>query len=57
MASRKKPSNVPWERPNPRKKPKNLSAGGKSAARARAKRAGRQYPNLVDNMRQAAKAK
>jgi len=51
----------PWKRSNPRKragKPsKHLSASQKSAARARARRAGRRYPNLVDNMRMASKAK
>jgi Domain of unknown function (DUF6321) len=49
----------PWKRANPRKRARNaathLTAGEKSAARARAKRAGRRYPNLVDNMRMAAK--
>jgi hypothetical protein len=49
----------PWNRSNPRKRANkastHLTAGEKSTARARAKRAGRRYPNLVDNMRMAAK--
>ena len=35
----------------------HLSPGEKSAAKARAKRAGRRYPNLVDNMRAASISK
>lgn len=50
---------VPWKRENPRKRagksPKHLSPAKKAAAKARARRAGRRYPNLVDNMRMAAK--
>jgi hypothetical protein len=56
-----KAARSPWTRPNPRKragkKSKHLSSGQKSAAKARAKRAGRRYPNLVDNMRMAASKK
>jgi hypothetical protein len=52
-------SRAPWKRPNPRKRAgkvsKHLSPAKKSAAKARARRAGRPYPNLVDNMRMAAK--
>ena len=52
---------VPWKQPNPRlragKASKHLSPAKKTAAKARAKRAGRRYPNLVDNMRMASKAK
>lgn len=51
---------APWKRPNPRKragkKSKHLTSAQKSAAKARARRAGRSYPNLVDNMRMASKA-
>jgi hypothetical protein len=51
---------APWKRPNPRKqagkRPKHLSPAKKRAAKAAARRAGRPYPNLVDNMR-AAKTK
>ena len=50
---------APWKRPNPRKRAgkssKHLSPAQKSAAKARAARAGRRYPNLVDNMRMASK--
>lgn len=52
-------SRAPWKRPNPRKragKPStHLSPAKKSEAKARARRAGRPYPNLVDNMHMAAK--
>lgn len=50
---------VPWKRPNPRKRAgktsRHLTSSQKSAAKARARRAGRPYPNLVDNMRMASK--
>jgi len=48
----------PWDRKNPKKaagSSKKLSAGQKAAAKASAKRAGRPYPNLVDNMNAAKK--
>lgn len=38
-----------WERKNPRKKSRVLTALQKRRAKARAKAAGRPYPNLVDN--------
>lgn len=38
-----------WDKPNPKDKPKKLSAAQKLAAKRRAKEAGRPYPNLVDN--------
>mgnify|MGYP001201340982 FL=1 len=41
------------ERPKGLPKPKKMSGKKKSAAKAAAKRAGRPYPNLVDNMRAA----
>jgi hypothetical protein len=48
---------APWKRPNPRKRAgkaaTHLTAAEKSAAKTRAARAGRRYPNLVDNMRAA----
>ena len=44
-----------WEKPNPNKKSKPLSPAAKALAKAAAKKAGRKYPNLVDNMRAAAK--
>ena len=44
-----------WERERPEKlgKPKHLTPDQKSKAKAAAKKAGRPYPNLVDNMRAA----
>jgi hypothetical protein len=46
-----------WEKERPKSlgKPKKLSSAKKSAAKAAAKKAGRPYPNLVDNMRAARK--
>ena len=38
-----------WDKPNPKKKSKALTPKQKTAAKARAKAAGRPYPNLVDN--------
>jgi hypothetical protein len=38
-----------WDTKNPKKKSTPLSDKQKSAARARAKAAGRPYPNLIDN--------
>lgn len=56
MATKKK---APWKRPAPkkagRKRGKHLTAAQKTRAKKRAKRAGRPYPNLIDNMREAAK--
>ena len=42
-----------WDTPNPAKKHKKLSPTKKAAAKAAAKKAGRPYPNLIDNMRMA----
>jgi hypothetical protein len=46
-----------WDKARPKGlgKPKKLSPAKKSAAKAMAKKAGRPYPNLVDNMRAARK--
>jgi hypothetical protein len=38
-----------WEKKNPNKKSKPLTDKQKSAAKERAKKAGRKYPNMVDN--------
>jgi hypothetical protein len=38
-----------WDKKNPNKKSKALTPAQKAAAKARAKAAGRPYPNLVDN--------
>ncbi|WP_172114429.1 DUF6321 domain-containing protein [Bradyrhizobium aeschynomenes] len=50
---------APWSKANPRKRAgkasTHLTPAEKAKAKARAKRAGRRYPNLVDNMRVAAK--
>jgi hypothetical protein len=40
-----------WEKPNPKKESKKLTPGQKAKAKTAAKKAGRPYPNLVDNMR------
>jgi hypothetical protein len=39
-----------WDKPNPKKKSTPLTPEQKAVAKARAKKAGRPYPNLVDNM-------
>lgn len=53
----KRTSLKPWKRPNPAKKRTRLTAKSRTAAKSAAKRAGRKYPNLVDNMRAAAMQK
>jgi hypothetical protein len=55
-ASRK----LPWKKSNPKKKAgtsRKLSASQKASAKAAARKAGRPYPNLVDNMRAASRTK
>lgn len=44
-----------WDKPRPKALgvPQKLSPANKAKAKASAKRAGRPYPNLVDNMRAA----
>lgn len=56
MATHKTP---PWKKPNPVKPAARirLTAAQKQEARERADAAGRRYPNLVDNMAVAKKAK
>ena len=46
------PTKTPvWKKKNPKKgASKPLTSAQKAAAKARAKAAGRNYPNLVDNM-------
>lgn len=46
-----------WDKPRPKGlgKPKALTSKQKSSAKAAAKKAGRKYPNLVDNIRAARK--
>ena len=46
-----------WDRKNPKKTSKKLTPAQKSAAKARAKAAGRPYPNLIDNAAVARKKK
>lgn len=52
------PSNKPvWDKKRPKSlgESKALSSDAKSSAKEAAKKAGRPYPNLVDNMRAARK--
>ena len=46
-----------WDKKNPKKTSKALTPAQKTAAKARAKAAGRPYPNLVDNAAVAKKSK
>ncbi len=48
-----------WDKPRPKGlgASKKLSPSQKASAKAAAKKAGRSYPNLVDNMRAARKNK
>lgn len=48
----------PWKKPAPKKASHTkLSPSEKQAAKSSAKRAGRPYPNLVDNMKVASSRK
>ncbi len=48
----------PWKKPAPKRAGHTkLTKKKKASAKAAAKRAGRPYPNLVDNMRAATKGK
>jgi hypothetical protein len=46
-----------WNKTRPKSlgKPEPLSSAQKSSAKSAAKKAGRPYPNLIDNMRAATK--
>jgi hypothetical protein len=46
-----------WDTPDPTKEDKPLGKKAKASAKARAKAAGRPYPNLVDNMAAAKRKK
>jgi hypothetical protein len=46
-----------WDTKNPKKTSKKLTPAQKSAAKKRAKAAGRPYPNLVDSAWASKKAK
>jgi ribosomal protein L15E len=58
MATKRKSAKPVWKKPRPKSlgKSKKLTPAQKASAKAAAKKAGRKYPNLVDNMR-AAKGK
>jgi hypothetical protein len=50
----------PWKKANPKAKAgtsRKLSPKQKASARTAAKKAGRRYPNLVDNMKATQKGK
>jgi len=51
------PKKEVWEKPAPKGKSKKLTSAQKAAAKKRAAKAGRPYPNLVDNMAAARKKK
>jgi len=46
-----------WDTKNPKKEGKKLSPSQKASAKAAAKKAGRPYPNLVDNAAAARRGK
>ena len=51
-------SSAPWNQPNPKKgSSTKLTEKSKTSAKAAAKRAGRKYPNMIDNMNAARKQK
>lgn len=60
MATKKHASaKAPWDRPNPKdtkgEPAHHLTPAEKASAKRSAKKAGRPYPNLVDNMQAAKK--
>ena len=54
MPKAKKPV---WKTPSPKGKPTKLTPAQKASAKAMAAKAGRTYPNLVDNLRAAKKGR
>ena len=46
-----------WRTPDPTKADKKLTPARKAAAKRMAEKAGRPYPNLIDNMRASRKGK
>lgn len=46
-----------WDTKNPKKESKKLTPSQKASAKESARKAGRPYPNLVDNMNAAKKGK
>lgn len=57
MKRKKEIEEAIWEKKNPRKRSKKLTAAQKKGAKMKAKKKGRRYPNLVDNMNAAKKKK
>lgn len=60
MSSHKKENRKEiWDKPRPRNlpKPNKLTPEEKSAAKLKAKKAGRPYPNLIENMAASRKKK
>lgn len=55
MKRKKSSKKAIWKRDNPRKKHKKLSSAEKAKAKRLAKKAGRPYPNMIDNARVARK--
>jgi len=59
MATKTASKREPWDKPNPKdgKATHHLTPSEKASAKRSAKKAGRPYPNLVDNMHAASKGK
>jgi hypothetical protein len=57
MAKKMAAKKMVWEKPAPKGASKKLSPTAKAAAKKSAVKAGRPYPNLVDNMNAAKKKK
>ena len=56
MPAKKKSKKAPWNKPAPKQaRPTRLTPKSKAQAKAAAQKAGRKYPNLVDNMTAAKK--
>jgi hypothetical protein len=53
----KRATKPPWKRARPQQRAIHLTAAEKARAKARARKAGRRYPNLVDNMAEARRKK
>jgi hypothetical protein len=53
MAKKRSSRKPMWERPNAKNAHTKLSPAKKAKAKRRAKKAGRRYPNMVDNARVA----
>jgi hypothetical protein len=58
-SSKAKSSKAPWDKPNPKAakgRSRKLGPSQKASAKRSAKKAGRPYPSLVDNMNAAKKS-